>query len=189
MATVLDTEDKPVYAGDASTKSTHGAAYFYEWYHDTQFTVSSPDASMAAEINMTTSYALSLGPDASTSTTYTFLDPAFFPIDNRLLGNQGRPHNYDFTLELEANFQYMGGETFSFGSDDDSWVFVNRRLAVDLGGIHPATTMALDLDAKSQALGITKGGTYPMHLFYAERHVVGAVLRIEVTANDFAVCR
>ena len=177
-----------MYAGDASTPSTHGAAYFYEWYHDTSDTVAAPDASASPDINMTTGLPLSLLPGVGPPGTYAYVENSFFPIDNRLLGNEGRPHNYDFTLELEASFQYTGGETFSFESDDDSWVFLNRTLAVDLGGIHRALPGSVDLDAESARLGIVKGGTYPMHLFYAERHVTGAVLHIEVTAADFGVC-
>ena len=61
-------------------------------------------------------------------------------------------------------------------------------LAVDLGGVHQALGGSVDLDAESEKLGIVKGGTYPMNLFYAERHVFGAVLHIDVSAADFAVC-
>jgi fibro-slime domain-containing protein len=188
VAVDLGPDDKPVYASDASTPTTHGAVYFNEWYHDTRDTVSSPDASAAPDINMTTGLSLSLLPDAAPPGMYAYVEDAFFPIDGRLLGNQGRRHDYDFTVELEASFQYMGGEVFTFASDDDSWVFLNRKLAVDLGGVHQTAAGSISLDLASQRLGLVKGMTYPMHLFYAERHVTGAVLHIQVSAADFAVC-
>jgi fibro-slime domain-containing protein len=178
----LGPDDKPVYAGGSPIRSTHGATYFDQWYRDM------PGDGGVPAVNLTTTISLSLVPRPSAPSIYAYDDDAFFRIDGRLFGNQGRPHNYDFTLELATQFVYTGGEIFSFASDDDSWVFINRKLAVDIGGIHATRGGSVDLDSQSQKLGIVKGQTYPMHLFYAERHVVGAALHIDVSAADFAIC-
>jgi fibro-slime domain-containing protein len=192
VAMDLGPDDKPVYAGGASTASTHGAAYFGEWYRDVPCEAGTMCASVlcpaSAACNMATSLSLAFAPLPQDPGVYAYDNDAFFPIDNRLFGNQNRIHNYDFTLEIATRFHYTGGETFRFRSDDDSWVFLNRKLAVDLGGVHQAASGSIDLDLESQKLGIVKGGTYPMNLFYAERHVVGAVLHIDLTAADVAVC-
>jgi hypothetical protein len=46
----------------------------------------------------------------------------------------------------------------------------------------------VNVDVKSERLGIVKGGMYPMRLFHAVRRITGAALHIEVAAADFAVC-
>jgi fibro-slime domain-containing protein len=181
VETTLGADDTPAYAGDPTTPSTNGAADFFEWYHD-------------SPASLNTTIPLAFGPLPGDPTTFASNNPTFFPVDSELFGNEGPgsgpgpEHNYYFTVAFELTFRYRGGETFRFASDDDSWVFINRTLAVNLGGIHPTIHLAISLDELSTQLGITLGQTYPMHVFYADRRPIEAVLDMEVPAVDFAVC-
>ncbi len=70
---------------------------------------------------------------------------SFYPLTGKGFGNTAAAKNYHFTTELRYFFQYKGGETLSFTGDDDVWVFVNGRLAVDIGGVHQAGLAAVVL--------------------------------------------
>jgi fibro-slime domain-containing protein len=99
-----------------------------------------------------------------------FSSTMFFPLDGEGFGNQDFNHNFSFTTEVHTTFKYNGGETFSFIGDDDLWVFINKKLAIDLGGLHSQLTQSVDLDKKASDLGIKIGEVYPLDLFHAERH-------------------
>jgi fibro-slime domain-containing protein len=121
--------------------------------------------------------------------TFRYSSSSFFPIDGvpsaeaGYRDKQGVMHNYHFTMEAHTYFKYRGGEVFHFTGDDDVWVFINGKLAVDLGGTHPPASDSIDLDRDAARLGITKGKYYTFDMFYCERHTTGSNLNI-VTSID-----
>jgi fibro-slime domain-containing protein len=172
----LGIDGKPVYAGMPSTPTTTGKLEFDQWFHD------------VVGINLSTPYTLTLSPEAGEKLLYGFDSSAFFPIDGQLFGNEGYPHNFHFTLELHVDFRYSGGETFTFRGDDDVFVFINERLAIDLGGVHSAESATVDLDASAADLGLTPGEVYPLALFFAERHTDGSNFHVETTISELRAC-
>lgn len=171
----LGADDKPVYAGNPNTPSTTSRRAFDQWYHES-------DESIAL------STEIELAPDPNDPELYVFQNSAFFPVDDQGFGNQGRPHNYHFTLELRTAFRYVGGETFAFSGDDDLWVFINRRLAIDIGGRHTQLSDKVNLDEVAEYLALELGETYPLHLFFAERHTVSSNFNIATTIAEFEFC-
>jgi len=170
VALDLGPDQKPVYAHAGPTAHTTGPAEFDQWYRDVE------------GVNMSMPFKVTLTEDPMTGIA-TFESTAFFPIDDQLFGNEGFDHNYGFTYELHMTFKYQGGETFAFSGDDDLWVFVNKRLAIDLGGLHPPQGDTLDLDAKAAELGIVPGGEYALDFFHAERHSTGSNFKIQSTLS------
>jgi fibro-slime domain-containing protein len=166
VASTLGPDDKPVYAGNpiTGTFTTHGLADFNQWYNNGPGVVP-------------TTISLPFMPEAGMPGFNVFDNQAFFPIGD-----------IDFTVEAHARILYVGGESYGFASDDDLWVFINRTLAVDLGGVHPALSAGVDLDQMASQLGIVKGQMYPLDMFYANRQPPGAVLMISIPQSDLWSC-
>jgi fibro-slime domain-containing protein len=179
VSPVLGNDDTPIYAHTGGTLTVTSPDTFAQWYHD------------VPGVNLAVPYQIALSPSASQSGSYAFDGMDFFPLDDdpRGFGNEGNMHDYDFTLVATANFRYLGGEWFRFTADDDLWVFVNRHLALDLGGLHEPKPGEIDLDDVADELGISPGHAYPIHLFFAERHTIGTDLSIETNVTGLAVCQ
>jgi fibro-slime domain-containing protein len=153
-------------------------------------------------------------------------NPLFFPIDNHpdaladtdqagfgvasipqevYGGNwaadpSGAIRNFHFTSEIAYWFEYHTGDTanLTFVGDDDVWVYVNRRLAVDLGGLHVPIEGSFTINADGSidmihgavantesstvaGFGMVDGGVYEIKVFHAERKKTGSSFKLTLS--------
>ena len=137
---VLDKENKAIYNGDSGYKD--GTKFFYP---------------LTGE-----GYDKYLG-DTTDMQPQTTVDTKndWYPVGA----------NGNFTLKGEAQFIYRNADNlyFTFSGDDDVYLFINNKLALDIGGSHWPVEKTVNLNDLSAEYGLEEGQVATFTFFYMER--------------------
>ncbi len=174
LQAALDAERKPVRGIDTAWNEQ-----FHSWFRD------------SSSANAATCRDLVLALDTATG-SYRRVDTAWFPIDDfaTLSGGGSNPFNERlatppsardraFCAESHGDLVFQPGQVLTFGGSDDRWFFLDGRLIVDLGAVHPDTTFSVLLDT----LGLIAGKTYKWDLFACQRGTAGSALTVSGPAT------
>jgi fibro-slime domain-containing protein len=208
----LDTDGKPVFTGVTTQGvDVESADTFKQWYRSTSGVNHANASKLALWKVASGAYVNRYGANGEQWKNGVDGNPLFFPVDGDSFssaeltgaqipamydpsvswdldngGNQ-RKHNFSFTSEVRYWFKYDASKSYKldFVGDDDFWVFVNKKLAVDLGGLHSAQTGSVTIDtAAATKLGSMKSGNvYEVAVFHAERHTTASSFKL--TLNGF----
>jgi fibro-slime domain-containing protein len=184
VATTLDVQKKPVRVANSGTASDASFAQWYRSEDDTNRSIAFPMTlgaigGGAYQFDTNSFYPAT----ASGWNTVTTCGGACEPL--RADGNGSGNQNFHFTSEVHFWFQYAGNEVLDFSGDDDVWVFINNRLAVDIGGVHARENGTITLNAgAATTLNLTVGGIYEGIVFQAERHTTQSQYRLTLTNFD-----
>ena len=95
--------------------------------------------------------------------------------DSRILTDAGR--NMHFCSETHAKFRFKQNLKFSISGNDDIWVYIDNKLAIDIGGSHLAAPGYVDLDKFMKNANI--GREYDIDIYFCNRRTPTSNLDIK----------
>ena len=151
---------------DAGEKDDNGVEY---WYFDSADTT----LAMRKDIASQNYYLENVGEKQNWSKNVNSASAeqnayGFFPFNETSTPCKASRYNYGFGTKLEFKFRLTDNGTvvgtdgeehpikFNFSGDDDVWVYVDGKLALDVGGAHGKVTGQIDFENKIATVSKTK---------------------------------
>ncbi len=128
-------------------------------------------------------------PNMGGDTTFHCLDG-----DKRSISasDDGKAHNWHFGMKYSFKFKvgdYVGPMEYYFRGDDDFWLFIDGKKAIDIGGIHVAMGETLDVKQwlidngklSEKPTAAQKAAEHTVTIYYMERGGFGSCCYMQFT--------
>lgn len=137
---------------------------------------------------------------------FSFVAEDFYPLDDveysagDEVNQDGHNHLWTMSFAVPWTVRASGDETFSVTADDDTFVFVNEQLALDMGGVHRAMTGKLTVSDEGKVYASVNGEDWQMTditlgagelakiwVFHADRDSDESVMAVETVGMNLAL--
>ena len=131
-----------------------------------------------------------------TTASFSYENDDFYPltkivVPDESVNSDGKNHLFTFNLGVPFEVMGEGKEAFSISADDDTWVYVNDKIVLDMGGIHGVTsgrfkiqdngevyTAVADEALAYSGVKLNKGEAAVVRIFHADRDSAESAIRM-----------
>ena len=189
----LSEEYLPVATGNGKLTPNQGLTNFDGWF----------EAVEGKSANYTGALKLEYQADGA---EFVFHHDQFYPLDGAEFSNgdivNGGGHNHLFTMSFAVPFTVLasGGEGFAIRADDDTFVYIGDKLAIDMGGIHDATTGKFVINDEGEVytavegeelaysgIKLNAGDGSIVRIFHADRDSADSVFEVRFAGMSLSI--
>lgn len=143
---------------------------------------------------------------AANGASFTFVRDEFYPLDDArfsdgdVVNEDG--HNHLFTMGFVVPFTVLtsGEEEFEVEADDDTFVFVDNKLAIDMGGVHDVAlgrfviqengevyASSGEQDLAFAGIKLERGEDSMVRIFHADRDADDSVFNVKFAGMNLTI--